>query len=215
MAILKTPNRDGWSGRMADVIYYDQFGNQLARKITSSYTDLNSQKQRDQRYGHFVPLTAFARQMKYSAKGLYQVQPAHKTAYSTMVHQLSPAFFGTEASPSQDLTLSILGNGDLPLVPLKSCIAGTLGHIVITWSSVTSQPTEDASDLVTVMLITADGLTSTFITTGVARSVGTAIITLPAQTLYSGGKVSSCFMISADGKLKSTFQAADPIGIIP
>jgi hypothetical protein len=214
MAKLKTPNRDGWSGKMADVVYYDQFGNQLARKVPSKYDDLNSQKQRDQRYGRFAPCTSFARQMKYIAKEIFQVQPARRTAFSEMVHQLSPAFTGTESAPVEDLKLAILGNGDLPMVKLLTCGPGSLGHIVITWSDVTSQPTESPDDLVNVMLTEADGKTSTFIATGIKRSVGTANIVLPSPTLYSGGFCSSLFMKSVDGKLKSRFQCEDDIGQI-
>lgn len=214
MSKIVGPVHHGESGQIAGTVYYRQFGKQLSRSVPKPTTIPPTQLQLDQRYGRFAPLTAFARQMKYAAKNIFQVQPANRTAFSQMVHQLSPAFTGVEGATVINLGHSILGNGDLPMVPLTACSETVPGTVVITWNTSMSSPDEDASDKVTVMISTDNGKTSSFFDTGVARSVGTASIIIPAVFKENDSHCSSLFLYSSINLKKSPFRAADPLGII-
>ena len=214
MSKIVGPVHHGESGQIAGTVYYRQFGKQLSRSVPKPTTIPPTELQLNQRYGRFAPLTAFARQMKYAAKLMYQVQPANRTAFSQMVKQLSPAFTGTMDSPAVNLELSILGNGDLPIVPLTTCSETVPGTVVIAWRTSMSSPDEDATDKVSVMISTDNGKTSSFFDTGVVRSVGTASIIISSVFKENDSHCSSLFLLSTVNGKKSPFRAADPLGII-
>jgi len=215
MSKLIGPDHNGESGQIAGKVFYRQFGQQLARKVPSPTSAPPTENQKDQRYGRFRPAFKFSQQMKYAAKNIFEVQPQTRTAFSEMTKQIFPAFTGTYEATVVDLSRVTLGNGRLPIVMLKTCTELVPGTVIISWTDELSTPDETADDLVTVMLSDDDGLRSSFIATGVKRSVMTATFARPQWSLGFDCHVSSLFIIGVDGVFKSPFQAADPFGALP
>jgi len=211
MAILKNPQQDGAKGHVGEVIYFSRFGAQLTRRFPKQYHDKNSLSQQNQRYAVFKPLLEFTRRMKGSAKSLYQTQPRGKSAFAFLMHQLRPAFGGSRVTPTVDLTMATIGNGDLMPTSLLTAIKATSSSLTVTWDPTLNFPNEHDDDSVYVMLSLPSGLSGVKYLKIADRAAGTGTITVPTSWEGLEVNVSSPQFKSVDNKHISPFQAADPL----
>jgi hypothetical protein len=198
-----------FTGRVGGFVYYRLNGKNVARSMPGKYTDRNSIKQQNQRYGIFAPAISFSSLMKYYAPDIFIVKPTERSRYSQLVKDLFPAFGGTLDVPTVDLTIPIIGNGELPIQDFVTVVKATTSSITITWSNSLSTPAQQDSDKVRVFVTSETFDATILISPGIARSAGTATFTVPQ--IFAGKKVwvSTAFFLGGDsnnndlaGKLK-------------
>jgi hypothetical protein len=214
MSKFKGPNHYGESGQIAGTIYYKQFGQQLARSVPGlDFKDKNSTLQRNQRYARFAPCIEFASGIRWVAKAIYETQPASRTAFSQMIKQLMLGFGGTEIAPQVDFKKVTLGSGQIPILPLLTCIGTNHDTITVTWSTELNVPSELATDSFQFM-ISAPGNLKAVVSENVARSVGTLVITVPFYFQNEEVAISTPVITSDDGSMKSPFTLCDAQGLV-
>ena len=214
MAILKNPQTDGASGHIGEVIYFSRYGKQLTRRFPKKYHDLNSDAQQDIRYAKFKPLMEYSRKVKFYVKMIYQTQPRGKSAFSFFMHQCKDVFGGTVNSPTVDFTQALVGSGDLPQCFATAITPGLHSAFTITWDPAAVGPYPQPTDLCLVVINMADGSEVILKNTGVARSVGTATVSIPGSFTGVQIVVSDPFFMSVDGKMKGPTQLGSALGAI-
>jgi hypothetical protein len=209
MGRIKTFGITPDTGHVGKVVFYNQFGKALQRSMPSTYNDKNSTTQQNQRYAVFSPMQKTASALKTYCKSFFQTAPAGRSAFSTIMHQLRPAFGGTRLAPTVNFKLAKLGSGQIPRKSLISAIKDSTTAIDAEWPSTADLPNEDINDHVSFIVMKNDGSIAIMVDTGVTRGDGNTNVAVPAELSGQSVVISNPIFSSDDGKLKSDFYLAD------
>jgi len=178
-------------GKLGAMVGYVVAGQQLAREYVKHVNDKDSLAQKNVRYGKFKPAIEFAALIKYFKRDLFPTAPSGKTRYSELLRQLFPAFGGTLAVPTVDLTLATLGNGGIPMTPFLTCVKKTTSQVTVTWDPDPVVPSEKPDDVLSVFLTSEDyKLVIVSTSTGI-RSAGTLDVDVPTPMVGKKVRVST------------------------
>jgi hypothetical protein len=203
-------------GKLGAAIGYVVAGQQLAREYVPHVKDRMSETQQDTRYAKFKPAIEFAKLLKYWKTVFFPTAPSGKTRYSAMLKQIFPAFGGTMAAPTADLSLITLGNGTIPMKEWATAAKDTFDSINLTWSTAINSPAELDTDEVWAVLTSADKKTVVVQDTGATRIEGLASLGVPEIMSGTVVTLSSMLFIAAAGgnELASKVKVKGAIGTV-
>ncbi|HBL73686.1 MAG: hypothetical protein A2W90_13270 [Bacteroidetes bacterium GWF2_42_66] len=193
----------GFSGKVGNVIGGNWKGIDYMRVKPASVANPQTEGQMDQR-SKFSAVIGFLQPISEFIKIGFKSYAVKMTAFnSAMSYNVKNALTGDYPDYEVDYANALVSRGSLATALNPTAVSGNVGEVTFSWNDNSTEGNANATDKAMLVALNPTKKEAVFVTDGVARSVGTQTLTVPAS--YSGDNV-ECFIsfISLDGTVSNS-----------